>query len=198
MVVLTDKHGEFALFRCQDNRYNGEYTHTDSNNDDIIGVDSSEIIHFGSVDIITDDDEKEPDGNSYIMGMKFSARRVDTDNPLPQTNKVNNPDTGFGGTTITLNLLFDQTNSSDAIALGINKLIAWTNNDNDIETVEGSFRFGRFGIRDDRHSDLNVNPTKTQGVKIVSFDFDEDYTFYGQIQAVLVLRISGDPLLEET
>ena len=184
--------GEFILYRAVSNDKNSVDSDTTTKN---VGDESK--IEFGIQNYT--EFQRTPDNSAYVTSFNAEITRTQTDNPVPLQDDTKNPDTGYSGTIITLQLFFDQTilnsEGNPTPSQAITRLIQWTGYDTTLDEELKKFRRGRFGIRDLRHSDINVTPIPERGVKILKFIYAEDYQFLGQVTGTLVLQISGKPVL---
>lgn len=130
------------------------------------------------------------DVNNALIGLisyrpVFDARRTDVPNPDEQSSSV--PDTGVIPTQFELDFIVNEkiTTNKDLAKLSKFSLQA--------KTVRGIFSKGRFGIRYDDKSYLNVIPTNVLGLKLLHFDFIDDLVWGGLVHCKATFAVGGNP-----
>lgn len=125
-----------------------------------------------------------PDARAMIARISSRKLRKSTMQPAPFNELVRKPDTGPGGTEVTLELVFFEAPPILAGAISrINEFMDATN-------TNRIFRRGVIGLRLNRRPDLNVIPTAGKGYKITEFYAHTDLQ-YSVTTATLKLESAG-------
>ena len=143
------------------------------------------------------DNRPQPDNRTKYVSMHPAGGRFDSRNPAPFAENTPRPDTGYSGTMIKLNLLFEElervpsaADEWDNRAGGIARIIDWSRRDN---SVRGKFKHGRIGFRNDYRPELNTRPDNFGGFKLAHYEFDSESkeNYYTRMQ--VILQYSGAP-----
>ena len=129
-------------------------------------------------------------GNSTtanIVSINAVMSRTPTANSAPAQNIARKPDTGFAGTQIILQVLFYE---GDVTAPEIATLRNWYIQDG---AIAGSFKNGRFGIKNDYRPEFNLDPGNGAGYKLVHFEVNQELKHNDFVPGTIILEFSGDP-----
>jgi len=133
-----------------------------------------------------DGDAAVPDAKSHVSNYKVVMSLVTQENPNPDSNNPNSlQDTGLAIVQYDIMGFF---NAKDGVPKAIADIVTWMSSDKTDET----YKFGRFGIRNDQRPEYDVVPTATKGLILEHFETDYDFEYSGNIPFTLRLRYNGD------
>ena len=132
-----------------------------------------------------DGDAEVPDGRSGIMTMSPGIGRTNTKNPTPFQERSRRPDTGFDGTKHVFNIFLDE---STGKAAARTKLVQLASQDN---TLDGRFRGGRLGLRNNYWDDFDLVPTRESGYKLSIVNGFKDLNTPDFMTATIELEFVG-------
>lgn len=161
-------HGEVCIFRMTN------YTDTEAS----ITTDKIEF----------DGDAEVPDGLAKIQRFNFSSGKTETQNDAPYQERTRKPDTGWAGAEYMFYAYFDQRAGK---SLALKKLIQWTSEEG---TLDGRFRDGRIGLRNNYLDELDLVPTREAGYKVSLVQGDIDLSVHQVLLVPIKLTFSGDAM----
>lgn len=115
----------------------------------------------------------------------FDARRTDVPNPDQESTSV--PDTGLIPTGFELDIIVNEKVDDNIDLAKLSKFSLQP------KTIRDFYSKGRFGIRYDAKSYLNVTPTNVLGLKLIHFDFIDDFVWGGLDHVKLTFSQGGNP-----
>ena len=115
----------------------------------------------------------------------FDSRRTDVPNPDQESTSV--PDTGLIPTGFELDIIVNEKVDDNIDLAKLSRMSLQP------KTIRGIFSKGRFGIRYDAKSWLNVTPTNLIGLKLVHYDFIDDMVWGGLDHVKLTFSLGGNP-----
>lgn len=115
----------------------------------------------------------------------FDSRQTDVPNPDQESTSV--PDTGLIPTGFELDVVVNE-KIDDNIDLAKMSLFAL-----EPKAIRAIFSKGRFGIRYDAKSWLNVTPTNFIGLKLTHYDFMDDLVWGGLNHVKIAFSLGGNP-----
>ena len=196
-VIPNKRRGKICLFWCS----------ATGDDETTVGVENRLDIEVAPVNTATyphfaePKNRPSPDNRTKFVECNPPTNRFDTRNPNPFSENTIRPDTGYSGTMVQLDLLFDETDrvissatEKDYRAKGIALLLNWSRSDN---TVRSRFKNGRIGMRNDYRPEYSLKPDNFGGYKVLSFDpvTRTPHPYY--TRARLILQYSGAPGLTE-
>jgi len=130
------------------------------------------------------------DNNNEKIGLLsyrpvFDSRRTDV--PAPDQESTSVPDTGLIPTGYELDIVVNEKVDDNVDLAKIAKFSLQP------KTIRDIFSKGRFGIRYDAKSWLNVTPTNVLGLKLVHYDFLDDMVWGGLDHVKLTFALGGNP-----
>lgn len=115
----------------------------------------------------------------------FDSRRTDVPNPDQESTSV--PDTGLIPTGFELDIIVNE-KVDDNIDLA--KVAKWSLQP---KAIRDFYSKGRFGIRYNAKAYLNVTPTNVLGLKLIHYDFLDDFVWGGLDHVKLTFALGGNP-----
>ena len=136
------------------------------------------------------DGEKLPTGRfTSLASYQIEDTRTQTMNPLPFEDEARKPDTGFSGTRYTLELIFQDLQTTNGVHPDIKKIRDWMRENQ----ISDDFHEGKIGIQNDFERNYNLVPEETAGFKIVDFQLRHALNTPTIKRGTLVMDFSGDP-----
>ncbi|KKN76244.1 hypothetical protein LCGC14_0372700 [marine sediment metagenome] len=115
----------------------------------------------------------------------FDSRRTDVPNPDQESTTV--PDTGLIPTGFELDIIVNEKVDDNIDLAKLSKFSLQP------KAIRDFYSEGRFGIRYDAKSYLNVTPTNVLGLKLIHYDFIDDFVWGGLDHVKLTFALGGVP-----
>ena len=132
-----------------------------------------------------------PDENTKLIAFQPMVGRFRSRNPAPFADATVKQDVGFEGIRFNLAILFNEQGLTEGNhAKGKDTLLRWS-----IErsTIRGLYPHGTIGMRSDWSPEFNITPSANAGLKITSYQYQQEIGMPYLTQGELVLEFSGDP-----
>ena len=177
----------FTLFRVDKTRTTEKIIRADKPYHQLNSID----FDFVDSDPRVPSDIPGPDRHTKLIGFNPMVGRFRSRNPAPFSDATVKQDVGFEGIRFNLTMLFNEQGlPNGASAGGRSSLLRWS-----IEraTIRGDFPHGTVGMRNDWSPEFNITPSSTAGLKITSYQYQQEIGMPYLTRGEITLEFSGDP-----